>query len=698
VRIASHRSIPVLAILSLTLFASCGVWDSFTAYFNTYYNAQHLYAEAEDEIWALPETRESGHNLLVQMNAAQGTKAKFTSVIEKCSKLLQYHPDASLVDDALMMIGRSYYFQNEYQKADRKFRELIDGYPSSDLALQAQSLLSYCQYKSGEFDKAGTTAQAVLERASESGKTELVAEVSLVLGQIALDQKAYARARTAFMRVGDYGNTSEKRTQALMKVAEIFTQEKDYASAEQAYRRAYSLSNSYIGEYRARMGIARMLVKQKRFDEAESALQSLRSNTNYREFFGYIDLEEGNLFRDRGDTLAAIAQYAYVDTAYARTEPAADAGLALAVIYENVLCQYDSARAVLDRAVRSAVNTAESRTEIMRRADYVNKYISYRNDIVKLDSMREAALHPRDTLLVAVTDSSKPVSPAARQDSATTGRPDTTRVAAAKAPPMPLDTIHARLAQRMDDIAGLFYATMGIRDSSRYWYTRLLREYPESRGAPRALYVLARIEAEDSTGSKTRVDSLYREIVKRFPDSPFGEEGKRHLGIPVVVKAADPAAASYGNATALLQSGKSAAAIDSFRAIVRRAPTSTQAPRALYAIGWTYENQIQQFDSAGAVYERLVALYPGSPYAQRVQPRVAEIQSARQAALAPKKSDSTAVAPPTNEEVTKPPSPVPTPKDPEIGKRPPVERRPGQPQQHETPDGPPGFLDDRVAH
>jgi tetratricopeptide (TPR) repeat protein len=394
-----------------------------------------------------------------------------------------------------------------------------------------------------------------------------------------------------------------------------------------------------------------MLDRQHHYEDAHQALLVLRANSNYREFYGEIDLELGNVARDRGDVLSALSQYAYVDTAYARTEPSADANLALGMLYETVLMQYDSARVVYDRG-RQAVNTSLSKAQIVRRADYVARYITYRNDIIKLDSLRYAALHPPDTL--AARRDSLPVrkdsliAPKAvvKADTSAAGRMDTTRARLPVAPPLSLDTINVRLAGRMDDIAGLFYATIGLRDSARYWYHRLLAEYPGYRAVPRALYVLARIENEDSTGTHAAVDSLYRDLIVRFPGSPFAEEAKRILGLPATVKAPDPLEISYTNATSLLQSGMGGAAIDSFRAIVRRSPSSVFAPRAQYAVAWTYEYQVQQMDSAAANYERLVALYPGTVYAQRVQPRMTEMQAARQAALAPKKPDTTAIVPP----------------------------------------------------
>jgi TolA-binding protein len=644
------RRAPYLAIVTMVLLQSCGMWDSFTAYFNTYYNAQRVFQEAEDEIWTMPDTKESGRNLLLPLNVSQGVKTKLTSVIEKCSKLLQYHPDAGLVDDALLMIGRSYYYQNEYQQAERKFHELMDRYPESSLILDAQVLLSFAYYKSGDFPNATKTAQLVQQKATEEGENALVAEAALVLAQIAVDQKEYARARPFFIQVGEYGNTSDKRTQAWMKVGEMLVKEREYAAAEEAYKRARSISTSFIGEYRAELGIARMLDKQKRFDETQEVLASLRSNANNRDFYGEIDLELGNVARDRGNLDEAIQQYKYVDTAYARTVPAADADLALGILYETSLKNYDSARVAYERG-RSAITTAESRPEILRRADYVSKYILYRNDMVKLDSMLWAALHPRDSVGVAGDARGVDSSRGSRADSLVKSPSDTTKLAQAdttrklapQPPPLPLDSIHVRRASRMDDLAGLFYATMELPDSARLWYHRLVNAYPESRAVPRALYVLAQIEGADTLGGKVVADSIAREIIRRFPNSPFAEESRRRLGLPVTGQSSDPLERCYQSATLLMQNGKAAAAIDSFESIVQRAPSSPLAPRALYATAWTYEYQSDRLDSAAAAYERLVTLYPQSLYAQRVQPRVTEIRNARQAALAPKTTDSTAV-------------------------------------------------------
>ncbi len=641
----------------VALFASCSVFDTLSAYFNTYYNARRVFDEAEAEIWQLPEFKDKGRNLLVIFNPQQGTRTKFTSVIEKCSKLLQYHPESNLVDDALFMVGMSYFYQNEFQKAERKFKELMDGYSSSNLEPDARLMLAISFFKANDRTSATLVALQVVDLAGKAGEDRLVAGASMVLGEIELEAKNYTQARKYFLEAGDLGETSEKRSQAYFKVAEMYALEQDYKEAESAYRKAGNLSNVYTGDFRGRFGSARMMARQGDYGDALDELFDLRDEVNFREFFGEIDVEIGHVYRDDGDLEKAIDQYRYVDTlaAYARTVPAADAQYALGQLYETRFTQYDSARVFYDRG-RSAPPQAEVAPLLVRRADILGKFLGYRAEITKLDSIRQALLIARDSAAVA-----RPVNAAARDTSArdTTGlaRADSAGVqaradsASVRVPPPPasppglsLDTVNVRLAGRMDELAGIFYTGLGRPDSAQKWYRLLLADFPESRPAPRALYVLARIEAEDSTATPGAADSLYREIVRRFPSSPFADEARRLLGLPPVQKSDDPAELTYSNGVTLMQAGEHLAAIDTFRAVVSGHPTSPAASRALYAAGWIYENNMANPDSAASAYEQLVLLYPASVYALRAQPRVAEVQAVRKQALEKARADSIAAA------------------------------------------------------
>ena len=108
-----------LLAVSFWCIGGCSIGDFIGAYFNTFYNAQRQFAEAEDELLSQPDVKQKDRPFGYTFTIQPTTKTKFEAVIEKCSKLLQYHPESNLVDNALLMIGKSYYYENDYQPAER---------------------------------------------------------------------------------------------------------------------------------------------------------------------------------------------------------------------------------------------------------------------------------------------------------------------------------------------------------------------------------------------------------------------------------------------------------------------------------------------------------------------------------------------------------------------------------------------------
>jgi hypothetical protein len=56
--------------------------------------------------------------------------------------------------------------------------------------------------------------------------------------------------------------------------------------------------------------------------------------------------------------------------------------------------------------------------------------------------------------------------------------------------------------------------------------------------------------------------------------------------------------------------------MDSFRKFRESFPESREAPTALFLIGYFYNNELHQLDSARMVYEEFLKLYPSDKLAQ----------------------------------------------------------------------------------
>ena len=647
--------------------------DYIGSYFNTYYNAQRLFNEAEDEILnprtGKPPDQSSSTPFPIQATS----KTKFTSVIEKCSKLLQYHPQSSLVDGSLMMIGKSYYYQNEYQKAERKFTELLDGYPESSHGFEAKLLLARTYYRMSDKTKAVSVATELAGQAFSDGRNDLAAEASLLLGGILREEKDPKGALKQYQMSAQNGDTPEQRTRSYLTMAEIYTQEGDLENGLLAYRQAEDESVGYENEYKSILGQARTLSKLGRHTSALSILEDLIDNTNYKEFLGEIDLEIGNVYAAMDDLTSAVSQYTYVDTTYARTEYSANSYYQLGKLYEERLFLYDSARIAYNKGKNEAP-AAPITLLLSPRAEYMTKYHAYKTEIARYDTIRELILNPPDSLLYK-SDSTAVAKDRTDGDSLMVLHdevPDTLKPKKPVIPKIPIDTVEARLAYNKTELASLFFGTIGRSDSAKEWYSLVLTEHPKSPFVPRAMFALALIHSQDSTYSRAMVDSMYRDIVRRFPESEFAAESKKRLGIQPAAKPPDEAQQAYVKAEQLMNQGKSLAAIDTFATIVKNYPESPLASKAQYSIAWLYE-QISRPDSALQNYVRLVTLYPTSEFAALVKPKLAEVELFRENRIQGDSthSDSTGGSPKGNLGNQGKPKPTePKPEDEEYVKRP----------------------------
>ncbi|HHM24323.1 MAG TPA: tetratricopeptide repeat protein, partial [Bacteroidetes bacterium] len=146
---------PVLLLLFFAGQLGCG------AYFNTFYNAQKYFKEAEKKRLKQQQTaRRGGLNSSQRRSGRAPARARQTSIpeykkaIEKGSKVLELYPNSRYVDDALMIIGKSLYYTNDFLKAKRKFEELLKYFPKSEYAPEARLWLAKTLIALKDYDSA----------------------------------------------------------------------------------------------------------------------------------------------------------------------------------------------------------------------------------------------------------------------------------------------------------------------------------------------------------------------------------------------------------------------------------------------------------------------------------------------------------------------------------------------------------------
>lgn len=237
------------ALAALALLATGGGCSSrtavgratgdFTAYYNALYNARKSYAQGTEALRTarVPVSRDA--YLAVYPPTVGGNSAAFDGTIRKAADVLRKHPGSRWTDDALLLIGQSYYHLAQYPAAEQKFRELLfewrgrDGRttPRADEARLwlARTLVAnqrwqaatdfFAESLSPDADLSrGTTARLLLARADlhvargafgaaaddlraalpDVGDRGLRARGAFLLGQVEETRGAFAAARDAF--------------------------------------------------------------------------------------------------------------------------------------------------------------------------------------------------------------------------------------------------------------------------------------------------------------------------------------------------------------------------------------------------------------------------------------------------------------------------------------------------------------------
>ena len=161
----------------------------------------------------------------------------------------------------------------------------------------------------------------------------------------------------------------------------------DYEAALKAYSQAEGSAANVGAEYKGAIGAARMESFLGDYRDALDRLDDMGTNSNFRESFGEIALEVGHVLRRSGDLDKAIEQYRFVDTAFVRSEASGSALYALGQIYETQLYDFDSARVMYNKARTAVPVTSILAQPVARRADAMNKWWTFRGEIVRYDSI-----------------------------------------------------------------------------------------------------------------------------------------------------------------------------------------------------------------------------------------------------------------------------------------------------------------------
>ena len=377
-------------------------YNNFRAYYNTFYNAQKAF-DAGEEALELSERQIDRSRFVFVFPATQSGAssggAQFEQAIEKSADLLRERPDSKWADDALLLIGKAYFYQNNFVGAEGKFRETVEAALERDqleLADEARFWLGRTLAGSERYEEASSVLEEGLARPDIRPKWR--SKLRLALGELHVQQRQWADAAEA-LRIG-IPETEEKdlsgRAQFLL--GQVLEADGRYEEAAAAYADVAHHRPIYELSYAAKLSEALVLgVDAGNTAQALGLIRGMRRDGKNFQNRAEVELAYARLLgaADQPDEAEQRFNMLLYDEDFRANNVRGEAYYRYAEFFRDEANDYMRAAAYFDTAatnVRSEPGREELVTrvalrDVRRSAEVYRSYASIATELAETDSL-----------------------------------------------------------------------------------------------------------------------------------------------------------------------------------------------------------------------------------------------------------------------------------------------------------------------
>ncbi len=400
---SSRARVYFVVLITVSFGLSC-------VYFNTMFTAEKKFKQAEKSQFAekiqdqnmnappqsIPKPKQGNKRSRFEEGvtvADPQEKALYDDVIKKAGTVLKYHPNSKWIDEALWLIGKSYFNTGEYTLADRKFKELVTNHPESKYADDSYYYMGLCEIILGHSD-AALTAFSEIEHSKK--KSPYMDDVYFTGGVMAMNSDNYSEAVELFKKYLTEFSGEDSSAQASFMIGKSQEKLGNYMDAYHAYKNVEKYKPSKQLYFDATIAAASAILRTDSIAVGMAVLLDLADNQKYFSRSGEIRMKiaEGYYLEKQFDK--AIEIYKVVTEKYPRTNDAAEAYYRLGIIYQNDLFDIKSAKESFTKA-QGEYPQSEYRNLAAARLAQIAKLETYQTQIQRADSLELAIANEKNT-------------------------------------------------------------------------------------------------------------------------------------------------------------------------------------------------------------------------------------------------------------------------------------------------------------
>ncbi len=600
--INSNRNI--ILILAIAVFlSSCDFFNNFTTYFNTYYNMERLMEKAEDEFEFMsydkreisvyvpePEVREQKDyqlgpppfmkDLIVSQRQRQAVKTKLDSIIIKGSKIIAHKSSSDYVEGALFLMAKSYFYQEEWRPSEIKCSELVDKYPNSDFSPDAHLLFAKNALIQRNFYTGKIMLSRTVDIAWQKNRYDILSEAFRIQAELSLFENDTEEALRPYRQAVAQSDNDEMAAQWQLELAALLYRIGEFERATQEFAKVRKFSPTYESQFESYLYEAQSYARLENFEKSDELLTHLEEDSKYEEWLGYT--YAGRLTEQRmlAKEVDIVAMENHADTTFANNK------LINTYNFERGMDFYGNNNYF--KAQQYFSKSRNQRTPVFKESTYMFKALS---------ELRYKLKSANDLLARMESDSTNEMG----------------------------DTLVYNTALLLFE-AGRIHEELGNKDSVLHYYQKAYDVSPKNiEGTSRFLYSYARTIRDDDA---YKSDSLYEVLADNYALTEFGQDAMRKLGFTeefIIDTVRDLFSSGMKNKNF----GNYEFANKQFFKLYEKYPNHELAPRAIYNIGWTYEHDLGNVDSAIYYYDIILVEYPNSEYADELRLPIAQLKNMR---------------------------------------------------------------------
>lgn len=549
------KNTPYKIILSviITIFSSC-------VYYNTFYHAKSSYNEARKS--QIKRSNTSIGDTLALVNDIE--KSKFERAIQKASKVLDVYPQKKKwADDAIMLIGYSYFYMGEYSKAIRKFKELLAIYPNSPFAADALLFLGKAYSKNGDLDLADETFDKFKKVYPQNKE---IASIPVFIAETTIKKGSKL---TALAQLNDCLDSidSKQAYRIHLMIARLYFEIGKYKECFDEYNKINNKDLLLNEEFEKNIRQSECLIKMDSLKNALNILFNISNDNRFSDRVAEILNKEAECYEAMKDYKKALS--IYLNAAGAKDEPdqVAIANFRIGNLYQKFYGDFIKAAEYYSKAASGA--NPEIQKIATKRSESIDKINNYTK---LLDSSAPDSLKNADTLLTP-----------------------------------------SLLKYKMGEI---YWFELEETDSAIVFFNKTTYDTTclDTLKA-HTYYALAWLFRYDKSDT-VKSDSLLHEIIDKYPNTDLAKSAQKSLGQPITIKTRkDSSQMAFLDAEAVLwENDKKDSAAMLFDSVAQKYSNTPIGPKAAYASAWIFDQLLSDSTQAAKRYETINKTWKDTEY------------------------------------------------------------------------------------